>query len=140
MQTCPAQVSNMGKCIGLTQKSPLASFLQTAQPQLLHLLSSTMASLAEVPQKSFLTCTILLQYSPRLDQSTASTTASTWVPQPSLLVQWWDFVLSWSLAHSPGTPEPVLHCLILRFYFFHNNGSVQYRLFPQLGSALHSVY
>lgn len=55
MLTSPAQVTHVGECINLTQKSPPASFLPVAQSQPPYLSASTIALLVELPQKSLLT-------------------------------------------------------------------------------------
>lgn len=97
--------SIVGSCISLTQKGPPASPLQTTWSQPPHLPTSTVGLSAEVPQKSFLTCNVLLSgptshtsHIPFPDQSTALRPSAHGLPS---LVFWQGGVLIWSPSWDP---------------------------------------
>lgn len=108
--TSPVQVPQLGRCIDLTPKGPLVSFLQTIHSQPLSLPVRTVAWLMDVPQKSFLTCYILPQqssllhicyplplaiHSPLALECTSS--------QPGLLAVWCTGLGSCPLSQGPCT-------------------------------------
>lgn len=88
MLTSPAEISHVGWCICLTHKSSAASTFQTAWSQPPCLLTSTMALLMGVSQKSFFAYNIFFQQSSLLP-----------ISLPCLLINPWTM----HMGRSPGS-------------------------------------